>query len=361
MNTRPVRVLHVLPHRGGGAETYIDMLERMPGFSHARFYLSAGRTPASALTSLPLRWPRLAAGLGGADIIHCHGDMASVIALPLLRRRPSVMTCQGLHMVRRLQGARRAAMERALAAVSASAQAMICSSRDERDDLASMVRAPDLLKLHVIANGIDPPAQLDEQARTRLREELGVTPGTALGLFVGQLEARKAPVLAARAAQRVHDSGAPFVLAVAGDGPEAPRLRALAGEAVRILGHRSDVPRLLSAGDVFLQPSEREGMSFALLEAMSHGLAVVAADSSSNPEAVDDAGLLFAGGDEDALVQALLRLAGDPELRATLGARARDRARAHFSPAGFVSASEAIYRRALEAYGSARALESYGA
>ena len=342
-----VRVIHVLPHPGGGAETYIDMLERLPGFAHERFYLSAGRTPASALTSIPRRLPALAARLRGADLIHCHGDVASVIVLPLLRRRPSIVTCQGLHMVRRLEGARRTAMERALRAVAASARAVICSSRDEQDDLATIVSERDRPKLHVIANGIDAPPKLGGPERSALRDELGVAPSSVLGLFVGQLEVRKAPLFAARAAQRVHASGASFVLAVVGDGPEAPSVQALAGEAVRVLGHRSDVSRLLAAGDVFVQPSEREGMSFALLEAMSHGLAVVAADSSSNPEAVADAGLLFARGSEDALVHALLKLTKDAELRATLGARARARVREQFSPAAFLAASETVYRRAL--------------
>ena len=87
----PARVLHVLPHRGGGAESYIDMLERAPGFVHERFYLSSGRTPAEALASVPFRWPRLAARLRAVDLVHCHGDAASTISLPLLavRRRLS--------------------------------------------------------------------------------------------------------------------------------------------------------------------------------------------------------------------------------------------------------------------------------
>ena len=66
-------------------------------------------------------------------------------------------------------------------------------------------------------------------------------------------------------------AGAPFVLLVAGDGPLAG---ALAGERVRMLGQRDDVPALLAAADILVLPSAREGLSFALLEAMAAGLAL---------------------------------------------------------------------------------------
>src|SRR5437588_1145526 len=101
-----MRVLHVLPHQGGGAETYIDMLERLPDLEHRRFFLSSGRTPSSAVFSVPLRWPRLAGAARAADVIHCHGDVASVITLPILRMRPATITSQGLHLLRRVEGAR---------------------------------------------------------------------------------------------------------------------------------------------------------------------------------------------------------------------------------------------------------------
>ncbi|HTN23741.1 MAG TPA: hypothetical protein VL120_07110, partial [Solirubrobacteraceae bacterium] len=95
------RVLHILPHRGGGGETYIDLLEGMAGFEHERMPLSAGRTPASAAASIPLRWPRIAAAARRADLVHAHGDVAATLALPLLRAFPSVVTTHGLHFLRR--------------------------------------------------------------------------------------------------------------------------------------------------------------------------------------------------------------------------------------------------------------------
>lgn len=342
-----IRALHVLPHRGGGAERYIDMLERMPETAHRRLYLSSGRTPASALRSLPLNWPRLVAGVRGADLLHAHGDVASLIALPLLRARPAVVTTHGLHMLRRLEGPQQAAMARAVRGVGAAARAVICTSSAERDELARVLRSEDAGKLTVIHNGIDPPRAAAPEVRESVRAELGVDDRTVLGLFVGQLEPRKAPLLAAAATARARGLGVQFALAVAGDGPQAAELAAMAAGGVMCLGYRTDLARLYAAADVFVQPSEREGMSLALLEAMSYGLAVIAADGPGNPEAIGDTGLLFAAGDERALATAVARLGTDAELRDLLGEAARARVLAEFSAERFVAATGSAYNELL--------------
>lgn len=341
------QVMHVLPHRGGGGESYVDMLERMSGFAHERFYLSAGRTPHEGLRSIPARWSRLALSMRRADLVHVHGDVASILALPLLRLRPSVVTTHGLHLLRRSQGARRRIVDRAMTSVASASRSVICTSGSELDELSELVRRADKEKLRVIRNGIDAPEPIEASARDHIRQELRVEPETVLGLFVGQLEPRKAPLLAAAAAREVRQQGIAFVLAVAGDGPQAAELATVAGDAVKPLGYRSDLPRLYAAADLFVQPSEREGISLALLEAMASGLAVIAADGPGNPEALGDTGLLFRAGDQPALGRCLIRLAGDPELRAALGARAKTRALEEFSADRFAAATRAVYIDAL--------------
>jgi glycosyltransferase involved in cell wall biosynthesis len=337
----------VLPHRGGGAEKYIDMLERLPGYTHERFYLSADRMPGTAIRSIPRRGPRLLGRARAADLIHCHGDSASVIALPLMWTRPAVMTTHGLHMLRRAQGLGGLAIRAGMVTVGRSCRTLICTSPSECDELAQILRPTDRPKLRVIDNGVDPPRPISTEARTALRDSLKADSSTVLGLFVGELEPRKGPLTAARAAVEARRRGAPFVLALAGDGSQAPALRALAGEGVLALGHRSDVELLMSAADVFVQPSEREGASYALLEAMGHGLAVVASNGAGNPEAVGDTGLLVELGDSEALTDALLRLSSEPELRASLGGQAAARAAEMFTAARFLEETEAIYRAAL--------------
>ena len=83
------RVLHVLPHAGAGAQTYIDVLGALDGFSFATFELSTSRSPAAAAASIAARQPRLYRAARHADLIHAHGEVASLLSLPLLgSKRP---------------------------------------------------------------------------------------------------------------------------------------------------------------------------------------------------------------------------------------------------------------------------------
>ena len=77
---------------------------------------------------------------------------------------------------------------------------------------------------------------------------------------------------------------------------------------------------------------------------------IVAADSSSNPEAVGDAGLLFRAGDEAALAGALTRLCSEPGLRGTLGEQARSRVLEQFPPGGFLAETRTVYQEARRAF-----------
>lgn len=140
---------------------------------------------------------------------------------------------------------------------------------------------------------------------------------------------RALPALVARHPRLVH--------VVAGDGPDAPRLRALADECgvaprLRFVGRVSDDLKaaLLAAADVFAMPARREGDSvegfgLAYLEAAWHGTPSLAGREGGAADAVRDGetGLLCDGADPAAVGAALARLLDDPALRARLGAAAR--------------------------------------
>ncbi|MBW3652705.1 MAG: 2-C-methyl-D-erythritol 2,4-cyclodiphosphate synthase [Actinobacteria bacterium] len=171
------RVLHILPHRGGGAETYIDALEEIAGLEHRRVALSRGRTPLSAAFSLPAGYPSIARAARDADLVHAHGDVAAMLALALLRARPSVVTTHGLHFLRRSTGARRAAVVAALRAVAHSAAWVLCTSQAEHDELAELLGAPSAQRLRTVHNGIAPPPPVDAATRAAVRDQLGLTDG----------------------------------------------------------------------------------------------------------------------------------------------------------------------------------------
>jgi len=116
--------------------------------------------------------------------------------------------------------------------------------------------------------------------------------------------------------------------------------------SVAIPGRVDDVVPYLRSADVFALPSlgEQSG-SVALLEALQAATAVVASSCDGIPEDVADGeqALLVPPGDAGALCDALARLIGDPQLRADLSARGRERFDERFSADTFVTALRDVY------------------
>jgi glycosyltransferase involved in cell wall biosynthesis len=106
--------------------------------------------------------------------------------------------------------------------------------------------------------------------------------------------------------------------------------------------------QLLAAADAFVMPSEREGLSLALLEAMGRGLPVVVSDGVGNPETVGDAGIVVPLGDTAALAGQLHRLAQDPAARSRFGDAARRRVASAFALERWQADMRRVFSAALE-------------
>ena len=151
-------------------------------------------------------------------------------------------------------------------------------------------------------------------------------------------------------------------LDIAGEGPLEPALRDLAARlelhgAVQFHGRvtRTQVFQLMKRAHVFALLSrtaadgDMEGTPTALIEAGAWGLPSVSTTHAGIPEIVAHgvSGLLVPEGDSPAAGAALSRLAGDPDLRATMGAAARKRIESDFSIAHVISLIEAGYESLL--------------
>ncbi len=134
-----------------------------------------------------------------------------------------------------------------------------------------------------------------------------------------------------------------MVLLLAGDGPVASAVAASADDGIRMLGQRTDVAELFAAADMFVMPSLREGLSYAVLEALGRGLATVVSDAAGNTEAVGDAGVVFPAGDAGKLSDLLLELAREPERRAALGAAGRARIANELTADRMLSGTAKVY------------------
>lgn len=154
-----------------------------------------------------------------------------------------------------------------------------------------------------------------------VRRELAPANEVLIG-SVGRLEPQKGYADLLHAAQillREH-SNLRFVLAGSGTQEEAlQRLASSLGIAdrVRFLGFRSDIPRILSALDIFVSSSHWEGLPLAILEAMLAKTAVVATDAGGTAEIVHDGrtGRLVPMRRPDCLARAVSALVNDPTLR----------------------------------------------
>ncbi len=200
--------------------------------------------------------------------------------------------------------------------------------------------------------GVDPHLfRPDGAARASVRERAGCATDEILVGFGGRLVAGKGVDLLLRAAASL-----PRVrVLILGDGPERPRLQALAAALdlrgrVRFQGRveSTEMPRWLSGLDVLALPSRTtrtwsEQFGRILVEAMACGVAVVASRSGEIPHVLGRAGVLVPEGDVLALAARLQILGADRELRSRLGRAGRRRVLDRFTHAAVAHATAAFY------------------
>jgi glycosyltransferase involved in cell wall biosynthesis len=347
-------VLHVLPHPGGGGETYVDSLARMDDYRLERLFLARSREPVRALPVLGVNAARANLAARRHDVVHTHGEVASFFCLPALARQPSVITLHGLNLARRLNApaARIAAIN--LRLLVRAATRTVCVSHAERDEVLHVVGSADSASVVVVPNGVELARLPTPEERATARADLRIRNGEVVVVAVGALDTPKDPVTPARAAIATAGKGIPLVLIFAGEGNLRTQLEEAvrgAERTVRVLGHRTDTGRVLAAADVFALSSQREGLPYALLEAMAMGLPAIVSDYAGATDVVGDAGIVVRRGDVDAFAHALERFATDAPERLLLGERARARIARDFSLDEMISRTREIYDAVLEERG----------
>lgn len=215
--------------------------------------------------------------------------------------------------------------------VHASVDASVCVSRGLVPEILATGLPPD--RVHLVDVGVDVDAV----------RALGTCPGgpaRPAGRYlvgVGRLTEQKGFDLLIRAHAVVLGRGHPHRLVIVGDGADRAALLDLArqlgvADTVSLTGFLANPQWLIAGCDLFVLPSRREGSGgLVLVEAMSHGVPIVAADCVSGPRdvLVDGAiGDLVPPEDVTALADAITAHLVDPgtlRQRAALGpARARD-------------------------------------
>ncbi len=223
------------------------------------------------------------------------------------------------------------------------ADAFVAPSRQIQDELLKAGFARE--KIHYIPNGVSvgpvPTAEDRQQARaalSRANPVLTLPPAAPLVVFTGRLHPGKGLVRLIQAWPKVLEHHPAARLWLIGEGPQETELAALI-EALGLQGRVvmpgafDTVEDVLAAANLFVLPSQYEGMSIALLEAMAAALPCVVSDIPGNRILIEPevTGLIFPLNDRRALAEAIVRVLKQGALAARLGEAAREVVIDHFS------------------------------
>tara|TARA_Y100001968_G_scaffold132470_1_gene120887 strand:- start:2289 stop:3560 length:1272 start_codon:yes stop_codon:yes gene_type:complete len=213
-------------------------------------------------------------------------------------------------------------------------------------------------KLEVIPNGIDPGLWLPLNPSTKTTKQIEVRRrlGTnRIFLYMGRIASEKNVEALLRAWRQVHLKGCRLV--IVGDGPLRPTLEnnACPNNNCDVFwwGYESDLETkiaLLQCAEVFLLPSLVEGLSIALLEAMSTGNACIATDAGADGEVLENgAGIVLSTEGVASQLRTLLPVLKDqPLLTSELGRRARSRVLERYTLKQNIDSLETLYCNILE-------------
>lgn len=264
----------------------------------------------------------------GADIVHLHmttAEVAAWLARPW-QRAPLVAT---RHFARDRGSS---APARLLARIT---------SRSISKDVAISQYVVD----RITGPSILIPSGVPDQLQAELR--------SPTVLMLQRLESEKAPDVGVRAWSASGLGADGWRLMIAGDGAMQPSLAALVDDlgvtdSVAFLGDVTDTGRLLAESSVLLAPGPEDSFGLSVVEAMAHGVPVVAASGGANLETVGKDGVLFTPGDGVAAAEALRRLCCDRSLRLRVGVALREKQQRMFSVARHVERLEALYRQVID-------------
>jgi glycosyltransferase involved in cell wall biosynthesis len=206
-------------------------------------------------------------------------------------------------------------------------------------------------RVTVVPNGLDPNLLEAVPARRRVREELAVSAGAPLVVFVGKVNSHKGLPFMVRVFRRVLAAKPEAHLVLVGHGLTQDWVREEFGSEPHVhgLGTRNDIYDLIGSADALLMTSPTEGFPNCVLEAMALGVPPVTTRVGECPSLIDDGedGYLYDYGDEAAGARRLLRVLEDPGLRRSMSRRGRTKILERYGTRAMVAATVQVYERVL--------------
>ena len=211
-----------------------------------------------------------------------------------------------------------------------------------------LVRFPFLRSVTIL------PLIMERSKTFDLRVQLPAPPEQTVFGFAARVEEGKGPMVLLDALAQLNRQQSVAIARIAGSGPQLSEVKARArvlalGDACEFVGQYSEPlgrTAFMESLDVFVLPSLAEGTPNGIIEAMAHGVPVIASAVGGVPDIVDaQSGILVPPGDAEALADAMLLLASDPQRRKAMGAAAKARYEKLFEPAVVVPLMLKVYGR----------------
>lgn len=188
--------------------------------------------------------------------------------------------------------------------------------------VATQLAAQGFQDVRVWSRGVDPLRFHPRFRSAEMRAAMGASTDDLVVAYVGRLAPEKGIHVALDGLRGVMaESGSRVRLAIAGDGPDEARCRAMAPPGTWFAGSLSGdaLSAFYASADLFVFPSTTETFGNVVLEAMASGLPVVAPDTGATLELADArTAQLFRGGSAESLAAAVRALAADTARRAEL-------------------------------------------
>ncbi|MEK6679211.1 MAG: glycosyltransferase family 4 protein [Nitrospirota bacterium] len=220
-----------------------------------------------------------------------------------------------------------------------------------------VMQGVDAGKCTVVYNGIDPNVK-PAVTSSLIRKQWGIIDGEMVIGTVGSLVKRKriGDLIEAVAElyERIKGQGSGVKCIIVGEGPERVGLQKKVlkkglQDKVTFIGFQSDAISYINAMDIFILPSEREGLPRVILEAMLMSKPVVACDITGPSELIlnGKTGFLVPVKNFQMIADAILKLIKDLKLRRHMGEEARKRSIENFSVEKYVRGVENVFNEVL--------------
>jgi glycosyltransferase involved in cell wall biosynthesis len=268
------------------------------------------------------------------------------ILLGVLLKKPTLLKLASSGIGGDISRARRTAWGRLCLLMATKASRIIAVSTMVGQELLDEQVSPAIIA--AIANGVDVHRYDRHMDKRAMRKRINLPENNTV-IFTGRLSSEKGVDYLIRGFVQLKKAQ-PCQLLIIADGPERENIVRLikkcnTGDSVLLVSGAEEVAPYLAASDVFVLPSRFEGLSNALLEAMSCWLPVISTRVGGSKDVIQDGvnGLLVDVDQEEELADAMGRVLGDRQLAESLGRNARETVKAKHDISKIADAYIALY------------------